>query len=434
VFKSPIFKNDIVITKMGKKVTFCTYDAPLFHSVNSWLKRLLPGLSLNGFSISILVFYEGPLEDCETYKFFVDLGFRVKTFPFKSIAEEKIRWMLETLSEDPPDIFVPNMLVHAFFAASWLKRAGIPTIGVIHSDEQFYDGLVDVFVNGKQEFKVSAVVAVSRYLFNRINSQKPDEVVCRCIPCGVPISNVPVTSFTNPVFKLIYIGRLAEQQKRISEVVKAMCNASNKIEGVEGIIYGHGEDKKVISLIKRYRAETKVKFGGSLSNKEIFNTLSKAQAFVLLSDYEGLPQSLLEAMACGLVPVCSDIKSGIPELVIPNQTGVIVKDSDSSFVKAIQTLKDDPAFCQEISNNVKQKVIGYSMEVCTESWVNLLNEMLINADITKPIEIPATFELPKPHRDLKREDFRTPTISDNFLHAVRKTKIFHFVKKLLSPN
>lgn len=416
---------------MGRKITFCTYDAPLFHSVNSWLKRLLPNLSHRGFSLSVLVFYEGDLENCETHNFFVDNGFRVKAFPFKSIAEEKIRWILETLLEDTPDIFVPNMLTHACFAAGWLKKAGIPSIGVIHSDEQFYDGLTEVFVNGEHEFRLSAVVAVSRYLFDRINSQKPDDVVCRCIPCGVPISNVPVTNFTNPVFKLIYVGRLDEHQKRISQVVKAMCYASKEVEGVEGVIYGHGDDKRVISLIKKYGAEDKVHFGGSLPNDEIFNTLSKAQVFVLLSNYEGLPQSLLEAMACGLVPVCSDIKSGIPELIITNHTGLIVKDGEDNFVKAIQKLKNDKALCEKISNNVKEKVIAYSMEACIESWVNLLNDLPIRKDNTRTIEVPEILDLPMPHRHLKREDFRHPTFIDYVKNSVRQTQIFKLAKRIL---
>ena len=139
---------------MGNKNTFCTYDAPKFHGPNSWLKRLLPDLGKRGYQIQVLVFYEDDLVKCETYQYFAKLGLIVNTFPFKSIAEEKIRWILQTLAASPPDICVPNTLVHAFFAAGFLKKSGIATIGLIHSDEKFYDGIIEGFVNGEENSKV----------------------------------------------------------------------------------------------------------------------------------------------------------------------------------------------------------------------------------------------------------------------------------------
>ena len=324
---------------MGNKITFCTYDAPKFHGPNSWLKRLLPGLNKYGYTIQVLIFYEGDLENCETYQHLTKLGFIVNSFPFKSIAEKKISWILHTLSADPPNIFVPNMLVHAFFAAGFLRKSGIATIGLIHSDEKFYDGIIEEFVNGEENFRLSSVVACSKYLYDKVVSIKNMETICRFIPYGVPLANVPKTNFNTKKLDLIYIGRLAEKQKRITDVVMAICNASNEIEGVEGTIYGNGQNDKVIRLIEKYSRNKKVKFGGTIPNSEIFNTLARSQIFVLLSDYEGLPQTLLEAMACGLVPVCTDMKSGIPELIINNETGIIVKDRNTGFISAIERLK-----------------------------------------------------------------------------------------------
>jgi colanic acid/amylovoran biosynthesis glycosyltransferase len=417
---------------MGKKITFCTYDAPSFHSVNTWLKTLLPELSNHDFSIEALVFFEGELSDCETYQFFINLGYNVHAFPFKSLAEEKIRWILKTLSANPPDIFVPNMLVHALFAAHWIKKAGIPTIGLIHSDDKFYNGIISEFVNGEEDYKLTCVVSCSKYLHKKATAKQTSNILFKCIPYGVPIVNIHKADFNKPELKLIYTGRLVEKQKRISDVVRAMCRASNQIDGVEGIIYGNGDESKVLNLIKKHSTNNKVKFGGSISNKEIFNALSDAHVFVLLSDYEGLPQSLLEAMACGLVPVCSDIKSGIPELITNNETGIIVKNRNHEFVEAVQRLKNDQALCEKISENVKQKAFGYSMEVCTNAWINLLNELQSKTTPIGKIEIPSTIELPKPHPFLKMEDFRKPSRPDKFMSTLRTTKIFYYIKKLTS--
>jgi colanic acid/amylovoran biosynthesis glycosyltransferase len=416
---------------MGNKITFCTYDAPKFHGPNSWLKRLLPGLNKHGYTIQVLIFYEDDLENCETYQHFLKLGLTVNSFPFTSIAEEKISWILRTLSPDPPDIFVPNMLVHAFFAAGFLRKSGIATIGLIHSDEKFYDGIIEEFVNGEEKFEATAVVACSKYLYEKVSSKKTRETICRFIPYGVPVTNIPRANFNTEKLSLIYAGRLAEKQKRITEVVMAICKASNEIKGVEGIIYGNGQNKKVIRLIEKYSRNNKVKFGGSVPNSEIYNILSQAQVFVLLSDYEGLPQTLLEAMACGLVPVCTNMKSGIPELIVNNQTGIIVKDRNIEFVSAIKRLKKDADLCQEISKNVQEKVQSYSTEICLGSWVRLIEELLVNQKTIHPIEIPEKIDLPKPHQYLRTEDFRTPTVANLILQAVRNSTLFRLLKKMV---
>ncbi len=414
---------------MVRKITFCTYDAPLFHSVNTWLKRLLPELKKRNFSIRLLVFYEGNLDECETYKFFINHGFDTKTFPFLTVADEKIRWILETLSVDPPHIFVPNMLVHALFAGQWVKKAGIPTIGLIHSDDRFYDGLIDQFVNGKDEFRLSAVVACSQYLYNKVLTHNIGNVLLKCIPYGVPTENIPTKSADETTLKLIYTGRLVEEQKRISDVVKAMCFASNEIAGVHGVIYGNGDNKKVVDLIEQYSLNKQVRFGGSVANDDIFNVLSEADVFVLLSDYEGLSQSLLEAMACGLVPVCSDMKSGIPELIANNKTGIIVKDRRSDFVRAIKVLKDNPGLYKEISSNAKKKIIDYSLDTCCQLWIELLNELPIANDAK--IEVPVNLSLPERHKYFKYEDFRPLSTFDHLKNRIRKTKIFKLIKNKL---
>ncbi len=61
-----------------------------------------------------------------------------------------------------------------------------------------------------------------------------------------------------------------------------------------------------------------------------------------MSDYEGLPISLLEAMACGVVPVARKIPSGIPELVLEGETGLLVDASPEKAASALIRLLDDP--------------------------------------------------------------------------------------------
>lgn len=190
-------------------------------------------------------------------------------------------------------------------------------------------------------------------------------------------------------------------------MVKSFCLVANREQNIAAVIYGNGDKKKVLRLIKKYSNTEKVKYGGTIDNNIIFENLSQSQVFVLLSDYEGLPQTLLEAMVCGLVPVCLNMKSGIPELIEQGHTGVIVNDRKASFIKAIQELSNNRELCKKIGANAKEKVIqSYSISKNIEEWTALIH-MLADAN-PKPdtLIVPKVLHLPKPHPYLKSDDRR----------------------------
>ncbi|QUV81159.1 glycosyltransferase [Chloracidobacterium sp. D] len=60
---------------------------------------------------------------------------------------------------------------------------------------------------------------------------------------------------------------------------------------------------------------------GLVDNARIQALMAEHHMFVLLSDYEGLPIALMEAMATGLVPICTAMRSGIGQLVVDGVTG-----------------------------------------------------------------------------------------------------------------
>jgi hypothetical protein len=76
-------------------------------------------------------------------------------------TERHVQWILDRVVEDPPDVFVPNLMVPAFYAGRWVRQAGIPTVGVLHSDDCFHRGIVSEFVCGSNAYRLSALVCVS---------------------------------------------------------------------------------------------------------------------------------------------------------------------------------------------------------------------------------------------------------------------------------
>jgi len=87
----------------------------------------------------------------------------------------------------------------------------------------------------------------------------------------------------------------------------------------------------------------RIRLLGRLPRERILEQLSRTTFFALLSDFEGLPLSLVEAMAVGCVPIVAEMPSGIPELVTSGHDGVIVngRDYDAWAELFVELWKDD---------------------------------------------------------------------------------------------
>lgn len=109
------------------RITICAYDAPgNIDGPSAWLKRLLPYLKNRGFEIRIL-FLAANSKRLPTFSYLENLDFECKLIPGELFWEEKIQRILKDLNEYPPNIFIPNYFPSASYAASWAKKAGIPT-------------------------------------------------------------------------------------------------------------------------------------------------------------------------------------------------------------------------------------------------------------------------------------------------------------------
>src|SRR5262249_10818534 len=98
------------------------------------------------------------------------------------------------------------------------------------------------------------------------------------------------------------------------------------------------------SALKRRAREScaagRIEFVGLLANPERF--LASSEVFVLASRYEGFPNALVEAMACGCAVVATDCQSGPSEIVTAGRDGLLVPVDDScALAGALDTLMSD---------------------------------------------------------------------------------------------
>jgi len=105
------------------------------------------------------------------------------------------------------------------------------------------------------------------------------------------------------------------------------------------VVIGNGEDKEALEAQARTQAPGQVEFVGTKTPKEIQQYQEWADLFVIPSDKEGMPLTVLEAMAAGLPIVAADAL-GVTELV--EGVGNVVQDpTPERLAHAITTLAED---------------------------------------------------------------------------------------------
>jgi hypothetical protein len=129
----------------------------------------------------------------------------------------------------------------------------------------------------------------------------------------------------------------------------------------------------------------------------------------------------MDGMACGLVPVCLDIPGGLRELVIHEETGLLVTDREQSFQNAISRLGQDIALRRRLSANARNhSEKQFSLKVAADRWEQLCSDLLAHAGPRRPIRFPSEPVLPPPHPGFGLEDKRRPSLQRRCLFGARK--------------
>jgi glycosyltransferase involved in cell wall biosynthesis len=116
----------------------------------------------------------------------------------------------------------------------------------------------------------------------------------------------------------------------------------------------------------------RVDFIGTVKYRDVGPLLDAHDMFILISDYEGLPLSLLEAMGRGLVPVVSDLESGIREIVNESNGMLVPVDDIEGYARAIIHLDThrDELLTKSVAARERVRT-EFSVEAMTDRWLRV---------------------------------------------------------------
>ena len=178
----------------------------------------------------------------------------------------------------------------------------------------------------------------------------------------------PNTTTTCKPGRLCFVGRL-DAQKNLFALIEAIRGLDIELE-----IIGDGAQREALEKAVREKGAN-VHFLGNLPHAELPQHFNAAEIFILPSMYEGHPKTLLEAMACGLAVIGTDVP-GIREIIQHRQTGYLCGTSPTEIRRAFQDVLGDEALQEWMGGKAREYVVeNFSLDRVFEMELALLQEV-----------------------------------------------------------
>jgi glycosyltransferase involved in cell wall biosynthesis len=195
------------------------------------------------------------------------------------------------------------------------------------------------------------------------------------VPNGVdPDTYFPIErAWDQPL--LLSVGRLV-YQKGLDLAARALAGLTHL--DWDWVIAGDGSFRHELEqLVTQLKIAERVHFVGWRSRDQLVSLYQKANLFVFPSRHEGMPNAVLEAMACGLPVIASNIP-GNEELVLPGETGMLfASESVTGLQAALQVLIPDASRRQSMGLAGRTRVVvDYSWSGVAETYAGLLGQIL----------------------------------------------------------
>jgi GalNAc-alpha-(1->4)-GalNAc-alpha-(1->3)-diNAcBac-PP-undecaprenol alpha-1,4-N-acetyl-D-galactosaminyltransferase len=276
-----------------------------------------------------------------------------------------------------PDIIIsflfPTNIINIIVA----KRLGIPIIVSERSDPNVYPKIKRKLVNYFYKY-ANLIVCQTDLIKNRFSGIIRDKTVI--IKNPITKEQIGNNTFLKRRKTILHVGRLVSEKNQ-KLLIKAFSNVINQFPEYELQIYGDGPEKNSIEeYSKSLGVSEQIYFGGVIPNVVGLN--SDASMFVLTSNVEGIPNTLIEAMANGIPAISTNFASGAAlEIIEDGVNGWIIPMNDeAALTNTMLKIITYPDKAEEIAINGRRIQDIYNLENITTDWLNLIRLLKVRQE------------------------------------------------------
>lgn len=292
---------------------------------------------------------------------------------FRQVA--RLRVLRRAIRESQPSLVISFMERTNVLILAATRGLHVPVIVSERVDPRHYD--IGRFWNGLRSLTyrwAAALVCQSRA--SLIWFEQRMKVKGRVIPNPVP---APKEGTAPPVksaegHTMIAMGRLVDQ-KGFDLLLDAFGQLAFRYPDWSLVVLGDGPLRGV--LVARAHAlhlERQVQFAGEVPDP--FSFLRAADLFVLSSRFEGFPNALCEAMACGIAVVSFNCPSGPAEIIRNGIDGILVPPGDvPALVAALDRLMKDKGERKRLASRAPEVMERFSCDKVLLLWEQLFSEL-----------------------------------------------------------
>lgn len=174
---------------------------------------------------------------------------------------------------------------------------------------------------------------------------------------------------------IVAAGRL-DENKNHTMLIHAFGKIADEYPTVKLIIYGEGELRtKLEMLIAEKGLTDRISMPGNVN--DIADRIGKARIFTLTSNTEGMPNSIMEAMALGIPVIATDCPCGGPAALIEQGVnGLLVPVGDAfALADAFRRIFEDREFEQKLRENARRITKTLAPEHVNKQWEDYLNQL-----------------------------------------------------------
>ncbi|MEQ8924679.1 MAG: glycosyltransferase [Fulvivirga sp.] len=292
----------------------------------------------------------------------VDLTFELGIQSYRELVYYSL--VVKNIPKGTPIILSDDASV---WGAGKLLSKDYPIIGVLHSDDPAY-----YYLHNRYKTFLASVIAVSY----RIKRNISDDNI-KVIPCGIKMADFPIKVEESSFLKLIWVGRIEEKQKRVSDIARIGNELNNRGVKFKWSIVGHGDDTELLQMIDKFGLNKQFEFTGWLDKIEILKLMADSDILVLTSNYEGMPIVVMEGLNMGLGVVSSKV-SGVEDITEHDEAHRIVRlydigDTESAVENIISLKVSLDSDKREEAKQIAAEL--YSIENCIKKYIDVFKHM-----------------------------------------------------------